>query len=172
MDTTARELTPLTRDRLLAEPDGPAWQKVTADARLQLPKGRPGVYAHVTREHGYVLYIGTGTNAREGVRGRLADEFRWVAEIRAAGDPLATQRERHEAVLAGLAEHDFETWVALTETREETLGWELYFQGLSWKLSGFLLLPLSGWRVGGRTVDERIQKLLGGGLSSTSLTIS
>jgi hypothetical protein len=154
-----RQRGPLTREHLLSEPSGPAWQKVTAAELRQLPMGAPGVYAHVTREHGYVLYVGTGTSKRGGVRGRLRDEFRWISEIHAAGDVLATQRQLHEGVSAGLAEHDFETWAAVTGSKDEALGWELYFQGLSWRLRG-KLLPLAGWKVGGRVADDWILKML------------
>ena len=132
---------PLTRERILSEPRGPAWQLVTDPANLKNLTWSPGVYAHVTREHGIVLYVGSGIYENKGVRGRVRDELMWVKRIRDGSEgPHVAQ----ENLLAGLAAHDFETWVAPTDSVEEALGWECYFQGLSW-LVNRRLLPLRGW---------------------------
>jgi hypothetical protein len=149
----------MTRDHLFAEPDGPAWRRVAPGEHLSLGRGVPGVYAHVTREHGYVLYVGTGTGKDGGVADRLRNEFRWVAAIRNAADELAIQRTRHEGVNAGLAEHDFETWAAVTDSQETAWAWEVYFQGLSWHLNR-KRLPLRSWEMGARTEDDWVIELL------------
>lgn len=111
----------------------------------------PGVYVHTSRIDGAVLYVGSAAGS-VGLRRRLRDELRWIAETRSDYLSQLDRRTDRAAVIAGLVEHDTSAFFVETSTTNEALQWERRIIHLSVLLTG---APpyLRGWNVRGTSAQ-------------------
>jgi hypothetical protein len=109
--------------------------------------GPTGVYCHVEIATGAVLYVGSASGAG-GLRRRLGDELRWIAETTNNYTDHRSRRLDRAAVIAGLAEHRSDAYFYETDTGADARDLERQILHLSVLLTGLPPL-LRGWNIRG-----------------------